>query len=100
MHMMFYTRGLKLKVSRGPHETKSKVWRAAVKNEEVFFESKSNVFLENRPIGPIFLLKSSFFLMFTGRMFETAVLHKVPKYVDFFSCKISPLIYDKFNNQP
>jgi len=33
-----------LKVSRGPHETESKVWRAALKNEEILFELISNVF--------------------------------------------------------
>jgi len=49
-------RDLKLKVSRGPHETESKVWRAALKNED-FFELISNVF----EIGPIFLLKFPFF---------------------------------------
>jgi len=41
-------------------------------------------FWENRPIGPIFLLKSTFFLMFAGRVFDTAALrvvlslHKLP----------------------
>ncbi len=37
-------RGLKLKVSRGPHETESKVWQAALKNEEILFELLFSVF--------------------------------------------------------
>ncbi len=32
-----YNRGLKLKVSRRPHETESKVWQAALNNEEFFW---------------------------------------------------------------
>jgi len=37
------------------------------KNEVIFFEPKSNVFeKEKKTIGTIFLLKSSFFLMFAG----------------------------------
>jgi hypothetical protein len=35
-------RGLKLKVSCGPHVTESKVWRAALKN--IFFWIISNIF--------------------------------------------------------
>jgi len=42
--MFVYNRGLKLKVSRGPHETKSKVWQATSKNEEIFYKLISNVF--------------------------------------------------------
>jgi len=41
-----------------PHETKSKVWRAALKNEEIFFWVNIQCFWENIPIGIIFLLKS------------------------------------------
>ncbi len=53
-------RGFKLKLSRRPHETESKVWLATLKKE--FF------FRENRQICPIFPLKSSFFLMFASRI--------------------------------
>ncbi len=34
MQNIVYNRGLKLKVSRGPHETESKVWQAALNNED------------------------------------------------------------------
>ncbi len=55
-----YSRGLKLKVSRGPHETESKVWRATL-NMKKFFCVYIKFFWENRPIGPVFLLQSPFF---------------------------------------
>jgi len=68
-----------------PHEIESKVSRAALKIEKIF------EFLKNRPIGSIFLLKTLFLLMFSGRVFETDSL-PIYKYditqilVIYFNC--------------
>ncbi len=67
-------------MSRGPHETGSKVLRAELKNDEkIFFEFIPNVFEK----------MSSFFLMFAGhlrpaclgRCCRASLLGKVPFYV-------------------
>jgi hypothetical protein len=67
-----YSRGLKLKLSRGLHETESNVWWATLN----IFELISNV-LRKQTNWPNISFKISIFLMFAGLVFETAGLEHV-----------------------